>query len=121
MSGHSGRTKGSPPAMVVLAASARLDADDVLWIRWAEPPADDATLTLRREDATHTVSLDGDGADLSPLDLPEGTWSVHAAGAEVITTDPGFSLDGLVEYARRSRSRALKTFRSTSGGLRVEV
>ncbi|WP_433179450.1 hypothetical protein [Actinoallomurus sp. CA-150999] len=107
--------------MVVLAASARLDADDVLWIRWAEPPSDAAMLTLRREDAAHTVSLDGDAADLSGLDLTEGTWSVHAAGAEVMTTDPGFSLDGLIEYARRSRGRALKTFRATSGGLRVDV
>ncbi|MEV5749992.1 hypothetical protein AB0L00_19395 [Actinoallomurus sp. NPDC052308] len=107
--------------MVALAASARLDADDVLRIRWAEPPADETTLTLRREDTAHTVRLDGAAADLSRLDLAAGTWSVHAAEAEVITTDPGFSLDGLAEYARRSRTRALRTFRAPSGGLRVDV
>ncbi|MCO6009031.1 hypothetical protein NE236_29065 [Actinoallomurus purpureus] len=107
--------------MIVLAASARLDADDVLRIRWAEPPADDTTLTLRREGTVHTVRLDGEVADLSQLDLTDGTWSVHAADAEVATTDPGFSLDGLVEYARRSRTRALRTFRDPSGGLRVGV
>ncbi|GAA0359345.1 hypothetical protein NE235_17215 [Actinoallomurus spadix] len=107
--------------MAALAASARLDADDVLRIRWAEPPVDATTLTLRREGTTHTVGLDGEAADLSRLDLTPGTWSVHAADAEIITTDPGFSLDGLVEYARRARRRALRAFRARSGGLRVDV
>lgn len=107
--------------MVVLAASARLDAEDVLRIRWAEPPADGTVLTLRRQDAERTVPLEGAAADLSRLDLADGTWSVHAAGAEVITTDPGFSLDGLVQYARRSRTRALRAYRAPSGGLRVDV
>jgi hypothetical protein len=107
--------------MVVLAASARLDADDVLWIRWAEPPADATVLTLRREGAAHTVRLDGEAADLSRLDLTEGAWAVHAADVEVVTTDPGFSLDGLVEYACRARTRALRAFRAPSGGLRVDV
>ncbi|MCO5974421.1 hypothetical protein [Actinoallomurus soli] len=107
--------------MVALAASARLDADDVLRIRWAEPPADGTSLTLRRDGAAHAIDLDGEAADLSRLDLTPGTWSVHAADAEVITTDPGFSLDGLAEYARRPRGRALRTFRAPSGGLRVSV
>jgi hypothetical protein len=107
--------------MVVLAASARLGADDVLRIRWAEPPADDAVLTLRNQGTAHTVRLDGEAADLSQLDLTDGTWTVHAADAEVITIDPGFSLDGLADYARRARTRALRTFRAGSGGLRVDV
>jgi hypothetical protein len=107
--------------MAALASSARLDADDVLRIRWAEPPADDTTLTLHRDGATHEIRLHGEVADLSGLDLTPGAWSVRAADAEVITLDPGFSLDGLAEYARRARTRALRTFRAPSGGLRVDV
>lgn len=107
--------------MVVLATSVRLDADDVLRIRWERPPTDDGALTLRRGDTEKTVPLDGSTADLSRLDLAEGTWSVHASGTEVMTADPGFSLDGLTEYARRRRTRALHAFRAPSGGLRVRV
>ena len=112
--------------MVVLAASARLDADDVLRIRWERPPADCGVLTLRRDGTEKAVPPEGTAAglsrvDLSRVDLAEGTWSVHVAGAEVLTTDPGFSLDGLAEYARRRRTRALRAFRAPSGGLRVRV
>lgn len=107
--------------MVVLAESARLGADDVLRIRWERPPADGDALTLRREGTETTVPLHGTAADLATLDLADGTWSVHTAGAEVMTADPGFCLDGLAEYARRPRTRALRAFRAPSGGLRVHV
>lgn len=107
--------------MVVLATSARLDVDDVLRISWAQPPADGTALVLRQKATERSVSLNGDSADLSSLDLTEGAWSVHAAAQEVHTTDPGFSLDGLVDYARRPRSRAMHVFRGRSGGMRVMV
>ena len=112
--------------MVVLAASARLDADDVLRIRCERPPADCGVLTLRRDGTEKAVPPEGTAAglsrvDLSRVDLAEGTWSVHVAGAEVLTTDPGFSLDGLAEYARRRRTRVLRAFRAPAGGLRVLV
>lgn len=107
--------------MLVLASSARLDADDVLRIRWERPPADGDALTLRRDGAEETVPLTDSAADLSGLDLDDGTWSVHAGGAEVMTEDPGFSLDGLARYALRPRTRALQAFRAPSGGLRVRV
>ena len=102
--------------MVALATSARLDIDDVLRIRWAEPPADGIALVLRHETAERTVPLEGGtGADLSGVELTDGAWSVHLAGLEVATTDPGFSLDGLIDYARRPRTRAMHAFRGRSG------
>jgi hypothetical protein len=107
--------------MVVLATSARLNTDDVLVFRWAEPPVDGAGLLLRRAGASHPIPLDGETADLSRVELTDGVWSVHTAEAEVLTTDPGFSLDGLAEYARRARTRALRAFRAPSGGLRIDV
>jgi hypothetical protein len=107
--------------MVAFATSAQLDADDVLRIRWAEPPAGETTLVLRQKAAEKSVSLKGETADLAGLGLTEGAWSVHAAEEEVVTTDPGFSLDGLIDYARRPRTHAMHAFRGRSGGLRIMV
>jgi hypothetical protein len=107
--------------MVVLATSARLGVDDILRIRWAAPPDGETALVLRQRDAERSVPLEGAGADLAGLDLADGTWSVRAAGEEVMTTDPGFSFDGLIDYARRPRTRAMHAFRDRSGGLRLSV
>jgi len=107
--------------MVVLATSTRLDVDDVLRIRWAELPTDSTTLVLRQNNTEKTVSLNGEAADLSGLDLSQGTWSVHISGHEIVTTDPGFSLGGLADYARRPRTRAIHVFRERSGGLRLAI
>lgn len=106
--------------MVVLATSACLDVDEVLRIRWAEPPSG-GTLTLRSDETELSVPCADGAADLSGLDLADGDWSVRAEGRDVETTDPGFSLDELSAYARRPRTRAVHAFRSPTGALRLRV
>ncbi len=112
--------------MAVLASSARVDADDILRIRWDEPPADRRSLVLRHRDTETFVPPDHSdtgltSVDLTGVDLADGTWSVHADGEPVATTDPGFSLDDLAAYARRPRTRTMHAFRGRSGALRVEI
>lgn len=112
--------------MALVATSARLDIDDVLRIRWAEPPPDRTTLILGGAGAERPVPLvrpdeDTARADLADVELDDGIWVVRLAGQEVMTTDPGYSLDGLLEYARRPRRRAVHAFRHRSGGLRLAV
>lgn len=117
--------------MATIATAARVDDDDVLRIRWAEPPRDEVLLELRHENARaeagEIIPADWEPADamsrldLAGLDLADGTWEVRLTGRDIITTDPGFSLDGLAGYARRPRTRAVHAFRAPSGGLRLAV
>jgi hypothetical protein len=112
--------------MALVATSARLGVDDILRIRWAEPPPDRTVLILHGEAAERTVPPHWRDevtaeADLTDADLDDGIWAVRLAGREVVTTDPGFSLDGLMEYARRPRTRAMHAYRDRSGGLRLAV
>ncbi len=112
--------------MTVLASSARIDADDVLRIQWAEPPAHRGALVLRHKDAETSVAPDYTDAyltsvDLSGVGLADGSWTVHAGDEPVATTDPGFALDDLIDYARRPRTRTMRAFRGKSGALRVDI
>ncbi|MFF5208275.1 hypothetical protein [Streptosporangium sp. NPDC000396] len=96
------------------AVTSRVDDDDTLRIEWPEPD-DGGQVTWRHVETgqEHT------GAGLAGL--RPGIWMASCRGEPVATDDPGFSLDGLVVYAGRPRTREVRAFRTTAGTLGLTV
>ncbi|MBG0826828.1 hypothetical protein HS041_03445 [Planomonospora sp. ID67723] len=90
-----------------------MDDDDTLRIEWPEP--DDGKIVLRHAE----TGREHEGTDLTGLTA--GTWTVWKHGEPVATDDPGFSLDGLLAYAGRSRGREVRSVRTAEGTLAVLV
>ncbi|GIN02165.1 hypothetical protein [Planomonospora venezuelensis] len=95
------------------AVTSRVDDDDTLRIEWPEP--DDGIVVLRHAE----TGQEHHGADLTGLAV--GTWTVWKHGEPLVTDDPGFSLDGLLAYAGRPRSREARAMRTAEGTLAVLV
>lgn len=109
-----------------VAIDSRVDVDDVLRLRLAEPPAGDAKLLFReRASGRESVADLGDAIDLRGLGLTAGVWDMYLTGrrgeTRVATTDPGFSLGGLTEYAERPRTLAIRAYRTDKGNASVTV
>ena len=122
-----------------LAVWAEVDDEDVLRLRIAEPRsiAVGGRLALRRRQARdedfRLAPLGPDPErvtiDLAGLQLTEGRWDVYllaagevGRGARMRCTDPGHTLDGLLEYARPRRRFALRAYRTVlDGHLAVHV
>jgi hypothetical protein len=109
-----------------VAVDSRVDLDDVLHLRLAEPPAAGARL-LFRERTTRAEHLadPGDAIDLRGLGLTAGVWDLYLTGkrgaVRVATTDPGFSLGDLAEYGTRPRDLAIRAYRTDKGNASVAV
>lgn len=109
-----------------VAIDSRVDPDDVLHLRLAEPPADGSKLLFRERGSGREQLTDlGDAIDLRRLGLTVGVWDMYLSGrrgeTRVATTDPGFCLDGLAEYAARPRDLAIRAYRTDKGNVGVAV
>ncbi|MFF5204946.1 hypothetical protein [Streptosporangium sp. NPDC000396] len=96
------------------AVTSRVDDDDTLRIEWPEP--DDGGQVAWRHVETGQEHTGAGLAGLRP-----GIWMASCRGEPVATDDPGFSLDGLVAYAGRPRTREVRAFRTTVGTLGLTV
>jgi hypothetical protein len=116
--------------MDVVAIAAQVDLHDVLRLRLAEPPGPGAGLLIRERAGgqEHVAEFGGpDGVDLRKLGLTPGVWDVFLSpggGVSPIrigTLDPGFSLDGLREYATLPRDLEIRAYRTDKGNLSLRV
>ena len=105
----------------------RVDLDDILRLEFAGPPAPELDLVLR-ERATGKEHLipRTDSVELRELGLTPGIWDAYGRRpggppARITTLDPGFSLDGLLEYASRPRSTEFRAYRTQNGNLSLRV
>src|SRR4051794_31833042 len=89
------------------AVTSRVDNDDTLRVEWPQPQ--DGEIVLRN------VATGEERAGTILTGLQAGVWLASHGGEPLATDDPGFSMDGLLAYARTPRDREIKAFR-TSGG-----
>ncbi|WP_017601617.1 hypothetical protein [Nocardiopsis lucentensis] len=114
------------------AELSRIDAADVLELRFAAEEELGAGLALLRDgadgDSVPIPDVEREGrvlrARLADLPLEDGTWnvvSIDRSGrpAPVLTRDSGLSLSGRFDYVRQRRTRDLRTIRDPRGRLRL--
>lgn len=109
-----------------VADHCRVGADDTLHIRWPRPVAKGERIVLRHgpsgEVRTGPLSADRRSAALPVAGLAPGAWEVLlGADRPLLTDDPGFSFDGLREYAGRARDRAVRVVRLPDGRATLDV
>ncbi|MEV0666963.1 hypothetical protein ACIBI3_27285 [Actinomadura luteofluorescens] len=109
-----------------MADHCRVDADDTLHVRWRRPAAEGERIVLRHEPSGEVragpLSDDRRSAALPVGGLAPGAWDVLlGADRPLLTDDPGFSFDGLREYAGRARERAARVVRSPDGRATLDV
>jgi hypothetical protein len=105
----------------------RVDLDDILRLEFAAPPAPGFELLLRERATGKERSIPRtNSVDLRELGLTPGVWDAYGrplggSPARITTLDPGFSLDGLLEYASRPRSMEFRAYRTQNGNLSLRV
>lgn len=105
----------------------RVDLDDILRLEFADSPAQGFELLLReRTTGKELLTPQTGSVDLRELGLTPGVWDAYGrrlggSPARIITLDPGFSLDGLLEYASRPRSMEFRAYRTQNGNLSLRV
>lgn len=105
----------------------RVDLDDTLRLEFADPTAPGLQLLLReRKSGEERLIPQAGTVDLRKLGLTPGVWDAYGrrpggSPVRVGTLDPGFSLDGLLEYASRPRSMEFRAYRTQNGNLSVRV
>ncbi|MGW3766486.1 hypothetical protein [Actinomadura verrucosospora] len=109
-----------------VADHCRVGADDALRIRWPRPAAEGVRIVLRHERSGEVragpLSDDRRSAVLTVAGLAPGRWDVLlGADHPLVTDDPGFSFDGLREYAGRARDRAVRVVRLPDGRAVLDV
>lgn len=124
--------------MRVIVTDAEVTMADVLSLRMAieEPLADGTELVLRHRGtgAERRVELGSSGGDtgnaevavsLGRLSLSPGRWDAYlqqdGPRTRVPSTDPGFSLDRLDEYALTQRTLAYRAYRTRTGYLAIKI
>lgn len=109
-----------------VADQCRVGADDTLHIRWPRPVAEGERIVLRHGPSGEVrggpLSDDRRSAALPVAGLAAGAWDVLvSADRALLTDDPGFSFDGLREYAGRARERAVRVVRLPDGRATLDV
>ncbi|MGI5206837.1 hypothetical protein ACQEU6_35335 [Spirillospora sp. CA-108201] len=109
-----------------MADHCRVGADDTLRVRWPRPAAEGERIVLRHgasgEVRAGPLADDRRSAALAVGGLAPGAWDVLlGADRPLLTDDPGFSLDGLREYAGRARERAVRVVRLPDGRATLDV
>jgi hypothetical protein len=105
----------------------RVDLDDILRLEFADSPAPGFELLLReRATGKERLSSQTGSVDLGELGLTPGVWDAYGrppggTPVRITTLDPGFSLDGLLEYASRRRSMEFRGYRTQNGNLSLRV
>ncbi|GAA4323443.1 hypothetical protein GCM10023178_35650 [Actinomadura luteofluorescens] len=109
-----------------VADHCRVGADDTLRIRWRRPAAEGERIVLRHAPTGQVragpLADDRCSAALAVGGLAPGAWDVLlGADRPLLTDDPGFSFDGLREYAGRARERAVRVVRAPDGRATLDV
>ncbi|WP_141581083.1 hypothetical protein [Actinomadura sp. WMMA1423] len=103
-----------------MADHCRVGDDDVLLVNWPRPVPEAERIVLRHEPSGEVrggpLRDDRRSAAVPVAGLAPGTWDVLLGGDRpLLTEDPGFSYDGLLDYAARARERALRVVRRPDG------
>jgi hypothetical protein len=111
----------------ITVIDSRVDLDDILHLEFADATAPGFQLLLRERTTDKERLIPQTGSvDLRELGLTPGVWDAYGrrlggSPVRITTLDPGFSLDGLLEYALRPRSMEFRAYRTQNGNLSLRV